>query len=146
MQCINNRLADEQCASGERQQSGIRQGCTLSPHLLILSMTVMFHDIHKQERIKQKQCFEGWVSGEVLYADDTNCVSKTAPVMNRLVNEIEKEGATYGLKLSYKKCEYLCFGNEGVITFVNGITVLYKTKWNTCELSRTMKQTRPGNC
>ena len=41
------RVKDREGKSTYRtQKAGIRQGCTLSPHLFICLMTVMFHDIH----------------------------------------------------------------------------------------------------
>lgn len=99
--------ADGQCSDTKKHKPGMRQGCPLSPYLFILLMTVMFHDIHKDDKAQAKtQRFEGLISDEVLYADDTICVTKTKPAMNRLINEIEREGTKYGLKLNCDKCEY----------------------------------------
>ena len=90
-------------------------------------MTVMFHDIHKNDNPKtEKQRLEGLMSDEVLYADDTICISKTVAAMNRLVKMKEEQGAKYGLKLNHKKCEYLSFGKQARITYQDGTRIPFK--------------------
>ena len=39
---------------------------------------------------------------EILYADDTRCVSENEDAINRLLQAIEVEGNKYGLKLNKK--------------------------------------------
>ena len=38
---------EEQTSDWKKQNSGIRQGCTLSPYLFIILMSVLIHDINK---------------------------------------------------------------------------------------------------
>ena len=61
----------------KKQNSGIRQGCPLSPYVFLSVMTVMFSDIHN--RI-DKEIISGKIDGllftEILYADDTRIVLK----------------------------------------------------------------------
>lgn len=92
-------------------------------------MTAMFHDVHKEDRPKtQKQRMVGLSSDEILYADDTTCVTKSVAAMNRLVREIEVEGATYGLKLNHNKCEYLAFGKPAIIRYSDGANTSQKAR------------------
>ena len=52
---------------------------------------------------------------EILYADDTVCVSEDLEAMNELLKGIEDEGERYGMRLNYKKCELLRFGLAGPV-------------------------------
>merc|ERR1712110_841053 len=61
---------------------------------------------------------EGFTSDEVLYADDTICLAQTEPAMNKLLMAIEREGTKYGMKLNFKKCEYLQFGKGRAVHFL----------------------------
>ena len=84
------------------QETGIRQGCPLSPYLFILVMTVIFEDIHDgdQQMNLVKHRVAGATFDEVLYADDTICASKDTRAMNKLLANIETIGGKYGMELN----------------------------------------------
>ena len=64
---------------------------------------------------------------QVLYADDTICMTQSEAAMNRILKAIEDEGRQYGLKLNKKKCEYLHFGDAKTVKFSNGTAVPVKS-------------------
>ena len=110
-------------------ETGIRQGCSSSPYLFIMPMTCLFHDVHDNDKNNAtEQRIEGKEADEVLYTDDTICISEDEQAMSRLLQEIEKEGATYGMKLNKAKCEYLSFGDAGPVFFQDGPPVPAKTE------------------
>ena len=107
-----------------RQETGIRQGCPLSPNLFIILMTVLFGDIHKGDGHGLKQHrVRGAGFDEVLYADDTIFISQNADAMNRLLAAIEEEGELYGMRLNKNKCELLAFGAKRKIKFRDGAVI-----------------------
>ena len=74
----------------KKHNSGILQGCLLSPYLFLLVMTVMFADIHS--RVNHKIIagkIDGLLFTEILYADDTLLVLKKTRETNILLKDIE---------------------------------------------------------
>ena len=104
-----------------QQKTGIRQGCPLSPYVFVILMSCLFHDIHQQDQMSMEEHrIQGTHCDQVLYADDTICMSEDEDAMERLIHAVEKEGKQYGLKLNQTKCEYLYFGNARQLKFSNG--------------------------
>eukprot|EP00975_Prorocentrum_lima_P025578 5378933-Prorocentrum_lima.AAC.1 len=78
---------DGQTSADKAQSTGIRQGCPLSPYLFTMVMTALFHDIHKTDEVKtQRHRMTGLSADEVLYADDTICMSQSVTAMNSPVS------------------------------------------------------------
>ena len=91
------------CSQNKVQKAGIRQGCPLSPYLLLLVMTVMINDIHnrKGDTIRLGN-IDGLTYSEVLYADDTLLALERTRETNILLHEIETDSSYYNMKLNKK--------------------------------------------
>ena len=101
-------------------------------------MACLFHDIHHRDHLRtHEHRIEGTTHDQVLYADDTICMSENEEAMTRFIQAIEKEGATYGLRLNKKKCEYLHFGQAKEVQFTDGSSFPYKidVKYLGCNLN-----------
>ena len=139
---------DGQESGWKKQETGIRQGCPLSPYLFLIVMTVLFHDIHREDKQKMlRHRIPGINFDEVLYADDTICASTDTAAMNRLLAAIETEGKKYGMKLNKSKCEVMHNANNANVHFQDGTPVPRKdeVKYLGCHLNENCDMKRELN-
>ena len=125
------------------QHTGIRQGCPLSPYLFITVMTIMIMDVKREiqgDPIKHR--IPGAEFDEVMYADDTLCISEDTRTMNKFIKQIEDIGLIYGLKLNKRKCELLTTERDPNIHFQDGTKIQKKdtVKYLGCNINKE------GNC
>ena len=84
-------------------------------------MTTMFYDVHQEtDKYLKEQRVPGADFDEVMYADDTICISTDTRTINQFVREIEETGIKYGLKLNRNKCEVLTTEKNPNIHFNQG--------------------------
>ena len=118
-----------------QQETGIRQGCPLSPYLFLVIMTTIFHDIYQEledtitpYRVKNAN-FD-----EILFADDTICISENAKRLTKLLQAIQKTGRKYGMHLNMGKCEVIRISRNAEFTarddvkFEDNTTVITKNE------------------
>ena len=74
---LNNKYSDY-----HTQNSGIRQGCPLSPYLFIMVMSALWHDLHTTLPLSQ-------TADELLYADDTLLYSKSTHKLETTLKQVE---------------------------------------------------------
>ena len=104
-----------------KQETGIRQGCPLSPYLFIVATTVMFTRIKIRDKgITLRDTPDNANFQEVLYADDTILISTRTKSMNRYLALIEEESGKLGLKLNRKKCKVICRIRQSYVRFKDG--------------------------
>ena len=116
-----------------KQETGIRQGCPLSPYLFILVMDRIFEIIpyiakeHWDEiKMELPPHMRGSVPGmlktfkALLYADDTLLCEEHVEKMEALLWAVEDVSGTFGLKLNKKKCVQLSILETRPIRFKNG--------------------------
>ena len=81
-------------------------------------MTAIFHDVHeKLQTTLPEHRIPGATMDEVMYADDTICISTDTRSMNKFLEEIEVVAEQYGLKLNKKKCEVMTTRPDANIHF-----------------------------
>ena len=103
------------------QRTGIRQACPLSPYLFIVTMHVLFHDVHRRfNDPRHAKTFQGINFHELLYADDTLILTKSFASANQYLHLIEEESQYLDLNLNKSKCCYIAFNCRGSIAFQNG--------------------------
>ena len=88
----------------QTQNSGIRQGCPLSPYLFGVLIIAVFQDIKAVLcPPKQRQPIPGISYAEVLYTDDTLLFGTHTHMINKLLRQIQLESARYNMKLNFEK-------------------------------------------
>ena len=83
---------DSQCSECKSQESGIRQGCLLSPFLFTILMSAMFKDIKaKLKAPKQREPLPGIEFAEVFSAGDTLLLGTHTHTINKVLHAIQAE-------------------------------------------------------
>ena len=108
-----------------RQESGIRQGCPLSPFLFVLLMGALFQDLKsKLNTPKQLEPIKGTRYAEVLYADDTLIFGTHTQSINNFLNAIQRESSYYNLNLNHGKFINLTLHQrQSTVTYLDGTLV-----------------------
>ena len=105
--------------SYKTKDSGIGQGCPLSPYLFSIVMSAVFQD----KKFKLNNFAEG------LYADDTLLFGTHTHTINKLLKEVQEESETYNMKLDLGKCINLTLNrNQSSVKFPDGAPVPRKTQ------------------
>ena len=71
-----------ECSATHEQQTGIRQGCPLSPYLFLCIMTVLFSDIKKEKELSDeliKHRINEVLYDEILYDEHTSRTNTSRP-------------------------------------------------------------------
>ena len=102
-------VRDMQVDSGyHKQHFGISQGCPLSPFLFVILMTVLMHDARRElERTSGNVLASGGLVHDLLYADDTLLIDARGDVAQAYMEAVVVVGAQYGLKINWKKVEFM---------------------------------------
>ena len=92
-------------SENKKQNSGIRQGCPLSPYLFVMVMTCIEADVLAQLSTEtKKHRLENIDFDMVFYADDTIVFSQTQEGIEEILGRIQRVSGKYGLKLNQDKC------------------------------------------
>jgi hypothetical protein len=100
-----------QASERKRQDSGICQGCPLSPFLFVLVMTVLMHDARELLSAPSRDALRKGQLADILYADDTLIFGSSASGVEEYAQAVEKAGASYGMSLHWGKTQAMCVGN-----------------------------------
>jgi len=108
----------------KKEETGIRQGCTLSFVLFTLILSAAMHDA--TARVRQRHSFVVTPMMPTLNlesADDTVLIARTAEIASGLLHEVEVEAAKYGLHLNEPKTCRIARDSKETVHFADGTPV-----------------------
>ena len=107
------------------QESGIRQGCPLSPYIFVLLMSALFAEIKAQLNTpKQKEPIRGIRFAAILFANDKLIFGAHTHSINKFLHAIQRESEYYSLQLHYDKCINLTLHqHQSSIKYADGTLV-----------------------
>eukprot|EP00969_Alexandrium_andersonii_P364006 15463193-Alexandrium_andersonii.AAC.1 len=95
------------------QERGVRQGCTLSPLLFIIQLSIVMDQVEGKVRNAYPLGLTPIFSFPVIeYADDTVIISKVSHVATEALQLLQREAAQRGLFLNLEKTKELALNTE----------------------------------
>jgi len=107
-----------------RQDSGICQGCPLSPFLFIIVMTVLMTDAQAMLSKGAAEAIQRGDLADLLYADDTLVLGVSAAHVGELAIAIEQVGSRYGMVLHWGKTQAISVCSDDHIRRADGSPIL----------------------
>ena len=105
------------------QDSGISQGCTLSPLLFIIAMTVMMADAVTLLSPRARDAYERGDLCDLVYADDTLLLGTNSAFVNEYVRAVARAGETLGMTLHWDKFQLLSVKSQPTISTPAGVRI-----------------------
>ena len=104
----NFRVQDCGTTSQARpQRSGISQGCTLSPLLFIMVMSVLLDDAVSMLSPEASEAYLRGDLSDIVYADDTLLIGVSDKHLSEYLNAVKLAGDLYGMQLHMGKLQLL---------------------------------------
>ena len=106
------------------QETGIRQGCTLSPFLFTLILSAIMQDVETRVRGEHPMATTpAFPVMDLEYADDTVLIAVTTEIAQKLLQYTEEEASKYGLHLNRGKTVRLAYNTDEIVKFADGTPV-----------------------
>ena len=119
-------VADFGMTSEPRDQlSGISQGCTLSPLLFVVAMSVLLQDAVDILNAATSAEYAKGDLADVLYADDTLLLGVKEQHLEEFLRAIHEAGRRYGMELHYDKFQLITTSRQPVSVRAPDGTVIH---------------------
>ena len=102
------------------QRSGVSQGCTLSPLLFLIVMSVLMKDAVSLLQADARAAYERGDLADLAYADDTLLIGTQSKHVSEFLAAVEKAGARLGLQLHHGKFQLLQVGCNDAVYLPGG--------------------------